>query len=113
MKSQAIVETLTLGKFKSMEGQALVAKRFYCIIYLELRHLMVGAYFLKQFFMAARCQGVDVYTAIEFTDAWLGQEIQVTPTKASGAAKVDDMHEGIMWLTKLGGKTSVPRPSTV
>ncbi|KAJ7797902.1 kinase-like domain-containing protein [Mycena olivaceomarginata] len=111
--------------FKSMDGQALVAKRFYRIsdsdqmgppitvlenrtqIYLELRRLMVGAYFLKQFFMAAKRQGVDVYTAIEFADAWLGQEIQVIPTKASGAAKVDDTHEGITWLVETKRATTV------
>ncbi|KAJ7795900.1 hypothetical protein B0H14DRAFT_3158302 [Mycena olivaceomarginata] len=82
--------------FKSTDGQALVAKWFLPTqIYLEFRCLMVGAYFLKQFFMAAKHQGVDVYTVIEFADAWLGQEIQVTPTKASGAAKADDTHEGI------------------
>ncbi|KAJ7794898.1 kinase-like domain-containing protein [Mycena olivaceomarginata] len=111
--------------FKSTDGQALVAKRFYRIsdsdemgppitvlenrtqIYLELRRLMVGAYFLKQFFMAAKRQGVDVYTAIEFADAWLGQEIQVIPTKASGAAKVDDTHEGITWLVETKRATTV------
>ncbi|KAJ7664900.1 hypothetical protein B0H14DRAFT_2658546 [Mycena olivaceomarginata] len=112
--------------FKSADGQALVAKRFYRIsdsdemgppitvlenrtqIYLELRRLMVGAYFLKQFFMAAKRQGVDVYTAIEFADAWLGQETQVTPTQASGAAK-STSHS--LSITKLGDKTSALRPS--
>jgi hypothetical protein len=129
-------------QFKSTDGQALVAKQFYRIsdsdemgppitvlenrtqIYLELRRLMVGAYFLKQFFMAAKHQGVDVYTgivvvdhclchlilifpAIEFADAWLGQEIQVTPTKASGAAKADDTHEGISWLVETNHTTTV------
>ncbi|KAJ6556996.1 kinase-like domain-containing protein [Mycena vulgaris] len=84
--------------FKTNSGQALVVKRFYRIsdqddhdmaasitvlenrdqIYLELRRLTLASYFLKAYFLHAKRQGVNIYTAIAFADAWLGEETRIT-----------------------------------
>ncbi|KAK7058136.1 kinase-like domain-containing protein [Favolaschia claudopus] len=105
-------------EFKTSHGEALVAKRFYRLeetdspsssvavldnkeeIILELRRLTLGAHLLKEFYKHAKHKGVDVYTAIEFATAWLGQEVQESPSKASETREIDSSHEGITWLVE-------------
>ncbi|KAJ7818898.1 hypothetical protein B0H14DRAFT_2600986 [Mycena olivaceomarginata] len=75
-------------------------------IYLELKRLTIAAYFLKAFHRHAKHCGVDVYAALSFADAWLGQETN-QPSVASGTSKIDASHEGYShsWLP-------TPPPST-